>query len=248
VSRVAVLTYHAIDGSGSILSVSPGDFRAHIEAISRSGRPVIAPSRLASPFADEPPIGEDGFALTFDDGFASVAEHAAPILAAHRFPYAVFLVTAWVGRTNDWPGQPTWVERAPLLGWAAVERLAASGAEIGTHTADHVDLTRLPDAAATEQLDSASREVERRIGIKPRLFAYPGGRSDGRCRRLAAARFDASFGTRHARMKDSDDRADLPRIETYYFRSPRRFSRLLSPGIDRRLAGRRFLRRLRRLW
>ena len=246
-SRVTVLTYHALDSTGSVLSVSPSEFRAHVDAVARSGRPVIAPSRLAHPFGETPPIDRDGFAFTFDDGFASVAETAAPILAERGFPYVLFLVTTWVGRTNDWPGQPGWVVRAPLMGWDAVGRLASAGAEIGVHTMDHPDLSALSESAIVEQLDGCAREVESRLGTRPRLFAYPGGRADGRCRRLAAARFEAAFGTRHARMTDGDDRFDIPRIETFYFRDPRRFERLLSPRIDRRLASRRLLRRLRRL-
>jgi peptidoglycan/xylan/chitin deacetylase (PgdA/CDA1 family) len=247
-SRVAVLTYHAIDRSGSVLAVSPEDFRAHVEAVSRSGRPVIAPSRLARPFGGDTPIARDGFAFTFDDGLASVAEAAAPLLSAHGFPYAVFLVTSWVGRTNDWPGQPGWVVRAPLMGWDSLGRLAEAGAEIGAHTADHPDLTTLSEAGIVEQLEASSREIEKRIGVRPRLFAYPGGRADERGERLAAARFEACFGTRHARMTDEDDRFNIPRIETHYFQSPRRFARLLSPGVDRRLAVRRLLRRARRIW
>src|SRR5262245_44779399 len=99
-TRVAVLTYHAIDRTGSVLSVSPEEFRAHVEAVARSGRPVLAPSRLASPFHVQPPVADGSIAFTFDDGYASVAEHAAPILEANGLPYAVFLVTSRVGLTN----------------------------------------------------------------------------------------------------------------------------------------------------
>src|SRR5262249_1479295 len=156
----------------------------------------------------------DGFVFTFDDGFASVAEFAAPILAERGFSYAVFLVTSWVGKTNDWPGQPGWVARAPLMGWDPVAKLAAAGAEIGLHTMARPDLQDLPDSATVEQLGGCANEVERRLGRRPRLFAYPGGRANERCRRRAAARFEAAFGTRHARMTDEDDRFDIPRIET----------------------------------
>jgi hypothetical protein len=48
-------------------------------------------------------------------------------------------------------------------------------------------------------------------------------------------------------MRDGDDRGQIPRVETYYFRQPRRFARLFSPAIDARLAIRRAMRRVRRL-
>src|SRR5262249_21418848 len=141
VSRISVLTYHSIDRSGSVLSVSPEEFQEHVEQVARSERPVLAPSRLAWPLGEEPGFSGDGFAFTFDDGYASVAEHAAPLLARHGFPYGVFLVTSRIGSTNQWPGQAAWVAPAPLLDWDAVGKLVASGAEIGAHTSGHADLS-----------------------------------------------------------------------------------------------------------
>src|SRR5262249_2608204 len=178
---------------------------------------VLAPSRLASPFSAEPPVAGGSFAFTFDDGYASVAEHAAPILEAHGFPYAVLLVTSRVGLTNDWPPQPAWVPRAPLLRWDAIGSLAARGAEIGAHTRDHPDLTLLPGPDAREEMESSALEIRKRIGRIPALFAYPGGRSNPAVRRAASSLFPACFSTRHARARDADARSDLPRVATLYF-------------------------------
>ena len=244
--RVCVLTYHAIAEQESILSISPGQFRAHLEAIARSGRRVLAPSRLACRFEDEPPVEDGSFVLTFDDGYASVAARAVPLLADFGFPYAVFLVTGWAGRENAWPSQPAWVPRAPLMDWGEIEKLANGGAEIGVHTVDHVALAGVPETAVRQQIDESRATIERRLGIVPRLFAYPGGYIDAAARQIARSRFGACFGTRHARMKDGDDRAEIPRVETFYFREPRRFERLFAPGVDARLAVRRALRRVRR--
>ena len=246
-TRVAILTYHAIDSSGSVLSVSPGEFRAHVEAVAQSGRPVVSPSRLAAGFGADPPVADGSFAFTFDDGYASVGEHAAPLLESFGFPYAIFVVTSWAGRTSDWPSEPAWVRRAPLLDWRQLEKLAASGAEIGSHTSDHPDLSRSPEFLVREQIEESRAEIERRLGFAPRLFAYPRGRSRESARRIAAERFAACFGTRHARMRDADDRADIPRVESFYFREPRAFRRLFSPAVDARLGARRILRRIRRL-
>jgi len=247
VSRISVLTYHSIDRSRSVLSVSPEEFQEHVEQVARSERPVLAPSRLAWPLGEEPGFSGDGFAFTFDDGYASVAEHAAPLLARHGFPYGVFLVTSRIGSTNQWPGQAAWVAPAPLLDWDAVGKLIASGAEIGAHTSGHADLSRANESAAREEIEASRDEIERRLGSSPQIFAYPGGRSNAAVRRVAGSLFAACFGTRHARMRDGDDRSDLPRIETLYFRRPESFRRLFSPGIDARLAARRALRAVRRL-
>ena len=246
-TRVAVLTYHSIDPSGSVLSVSPEEFRAHVEAVVRSGRKVVAPSWLAAPLGLDPRVEDGSFAFTFDDGYASVADHAAPLLESFGFPFGIFLVTSRVGLDNDWPGQPAWVPRAPLLDWSRIERLAVIGAEIGAHTASHQDLSAAPESLAREEIEASRAEIERRLGVLPRIFAYPGGRSSPLVRRIAVSLFDVCFGTRHARVSDEDGRSEFPRIETFYFREPRRFLRLFSPRVDARLAARRALRRVRRL-
>lgn len=246
-TRVAVLTYHAIDPVRSVLSVTPREFRSHVEAVARSGRPVVAPSRLAAPFGTDPPVADGSFAFTFDDGYASVGEHAAPVLESFGFPYAVFLVTSWVGRTSDWPSEPLSAPRAPLLGWRDVERLASGRAEIGAHTCDHVLLAGAPKSVVRQQIEESQAEITRRLATEPRIFAYPGGSVDPASREIAGSRFAACFGTRHARMADTDDRAEIPRVEMFYFREPGRFERLFSSAIDARLAARRALRRIRRM-
>lgn len=242
--RVAVLTYHMIEDTPSPLAISPDEFRGHLEALAASGAPVVAPSRLAEEFAAD--SAPDAFAITFDDGYASVARFAAPILREYGFPFAVFVVTSRVGKDNDWPGQPPWVPRRPLLDWDAIRSLAAAGGEIGSHTASHPDLTRLAPDAVIGEMERSRCEIEERLGQAPALFAYPGGRSDPASRAAAGSLFAASFGTRHARMRNGDDRAKIPRVEICYFRTVREFRRLFSSGIDARLAGRRFLRTARR--
>ena len=243
--RIAVLTYHMIEESPSVLAVSPEELRAHLEAIASSGAPVLAPSLIAGALPSG--AGPDGFALTFDDGYASVERFAAPLLRDFGFPFGVFLVTSRMGRDNGWPSQPSWVPRRPLLDWDAAARLAECGGEIGAHTHTHPDLTLLSASGALAEVEKSRDEIAARLGRAPSIFAYPGGRASGSARDAARRLFPASFGTRHARMTEDDDRAEIPRVEICYFRSVRRFGRLFSPGIDARLAARRALRKARRL-
>src|SRR5260370_20335396 len=48
------------------------------------------------------------FFLTFDDGYASLAEHAYPVLPDLGFTATTFLITDYVGKTNDWDVRYTW--------------------------------------------------------------------------------------------------------------------------------------------
>ena len=119
----AILTYHSIDNSGSPVSVTPAAFRQHIEWLASGSTRVLSLGDIVHGSQSD-----DAVALTFDDGFENFSTEAWPLLRAHRFPATLFVVTGQVGRTNAWqgreePGIPT----LPLLGWAALERLAGDG-------------------------------------------------------------------------------------------------------------------------
>ena len=49
-------------------------------------------------------------ALTFDDGFGSVLEHALPILTRHDLPFTIFLIGKMYERSGS---SVDWVDRPP---------------------------------------------------------------------------------------------------------------------------------------
>ena len=66
------------------------------------------------------------FLLTFDDGYASLDEHAYPILADLGFTATTFVITDYVGKTNTWDVRYAW-NRLEHLSWADVEHWRARG-------------------------------------------------------------------------------------------------------------------------
>ena len=85
---LVILAYHRIDGGGGGLAVSPASFRQHLARIEASGLPVVG--SLAPPY---PARGAwPRLALTFDDGYRSVAEVAWPELRSRGWPATLFVV------------------------------------------------------------------------------------------------------------------------------------------------------------
>src|SRR5262249_23321631 len=99
-----VLTYHAVEEGTAPLCISPRLFAEHAAVIAAAGVPVLTVSELASALSagELPPRA---VAITFDDGCASVAEHAAPALAEHGLRATVFCVAGHLGGTNEWRTQ-----------------------------------------------------------------------------------------------------------------------------------------------
>lgn len=114
-------------------------------------------------------------AITFDDGYLDNYEHARPVLEAHALPATFFVVSRWMD-SDAWP----WWDRERgvrhrWMSWDHVRDLRTRGFEIGAHTRTHVDLGRIGESKAMDEIAGARRDIEERLGSPVDLFAYPYG-------------------------------------------------------------------------
>ena len=186
----AVLCYHRIGGplELGITRVARSVFRRQMTALAQAGWRTMSLDEYASEVdavRNHAPRTTHRFLLTFDDGYASLADFAYPVLGDLGFTATTFLVTDFVGRTNTWDVRYTW-NRLPHLDWPTVEQWQARGMEFASHTTGHQRLTWLADGAARDQL-ARSRDVlvARLGGPASRAVAYPFGAVDDRVARLA---------------------------------------------------------------
>ena len=213
-----ILTWHSIDESGSVISMTPAAFERQLDAIARRGIQVVSLREVASR-SDE----SDAVALTFDDGFANFLEVAAPALLERGFTATVFVVTSHVGGRNDWPSSPgdAPVPILPLMSWNDLHSLTDKGFEIGAHSVTHRRLDRLPPADTVGELIGCRETIARNLGVTPQSFAYPYGACDGRSRAEAARTFALCCTTRFAALSAHDPPDALPRLDSYYLRDVR---------------------------
>jgi peptidoglycan/xylan/chitin deacetylase (PgdA/CDA1 family) len=141
------------------------------------------------------PNPPSAFLLTFDDGYASLAQHVYPVLADVGFTATTFLITDYVGRANTWDVRYTW-RRLAHLGWDSIGQWQERGFGFASHTASHPRLTWLPDAEAAAELERSRETLRHRLGSQAaRAVAYPFGARDERIERLArAAGYELGFG------------------------------------------------------
>lgn len=129
--------------------------------------------------------------LTIDDALESVADIAAPVLAAAGVPAVLFVPVGLIG------GPATWMTEYPtarIADAARLRQIAASGIELGVHGYDHVNMVGLGDAALAQATGEARDRLAELCGRPPRLFAYPYGANDERARRaVRAAGFELGF-------------------------------------------------------
>jgi peptidoglycan/xylan/chitin deacetylase (PgdA/CDA1 family) len=185
------------------------------------------------------------FVLHFDDGLISVAEHAVPILQDYGFQATVFVVSGWVGRWNDWPGQPASVPRWPLLDWPALRTLASMGMAIGAHSISHPRLPALSLEEQEREIIGSLQTIENRLGGSVQAFAYPYGESSRATEAVVARHCRAGFGTTLDFVGARSRVTALERIDGYYLR-PELIHAMDRWWFDRYLGIRRTGRALKR--
>ncbi len=129
--------------------------------------PVLRPAAPAKPFVPKAPgvrvssVAVDGpyVALTFDDGpHASYTPQILDILKRHG-AHATFFVLG--SNATRHPG--------------ILARAVAEGNEIGSHTWNHMNMSRSSHEAICSDMDRTSEAIEKATGRKPRVMRPPYG-------------------------------------------------------------------------
>lgn len=236
-----VLTFHAIDEVRSPVSTTPAGLRGYLASLAAAGwRTLTIDEALQGHTRGGWPAR--AFVLTFDDGYQSVLEHAAPLVTEYGFTATVFVASCLVGGTMRRYGAAAGTAVAPLLDWPALKALSAAGWTIGSHSRTHAMLTALPPGEAERELVGSKHAIEDHVGRPVEAFAYPYGATNRALEAIAARHYRASFGTRLARVLIASRLTNLERIDAYYLRRFSMAERLDSSAGTAYLAVRRLAR------
>ena len=184
--RVVVLAYHAVgtcapSSDPHNLFVAPDRFAAQMRWLARRARVVPLAEAISARREGKTPT----IAITFDDAYKNLLEHALPILERHRFQATVFLPTAYIGQSNTW--DPPADCDLSIMDASGLHRWKASGMDVQSHGHSHIHMgTSSPDSVRDDI--ATSLQILRVQGLteEPTYLAYPF--SDGTAASDAIAR------------------------------------------------------------
>ncbi len=184
---MSILCYHSIQpGWDSPLAIEPEAFDRHCAWLARH-RAVLDLSRAVELLDSSGRLPANRSAVTFDDGFAALYDHALPLLARYRLPATVFLVAETLsaeGRAVDWVDNPP-AHPLETLTLDQVLEMQEAGVRFESHSYSHHDLTGLDDRECERDLRASRELLETLLGRPVPFLAYPRGHHNERVRRAA---------------------------------------------------------------
>jgi peptidoglycan/xylan/chitin deacetylase (PgdA/CDA1 family) len=185
------------------------DFRRLLSRLQRIGS-FVSTETLVKMLRGETPIDARHFHLSFDDAFDNIYRNALPVLVDLGIPAAVFAPTRFVGASDaevrrDWWRRDQVSHPTRPLRWEWLAEMARLGFDVGSHTRRHRRLAQIEarDELADEIVGS-KRDLEDRLGVPCRYFAWPFGRAsdiDARGLELIGeAGYEASFSAVRGRV------------------------------------------------
>lgn len=170
-SVVSILGYHDFrERGGSPMLISADRFRQQMQAVKDSKIPVIAMRDLLAWKKGEKNIPEEAIVITMDDGWAGVYQYAYPVLKEFGFPFTMYLYKKYVNSGGR------------SMTWDQIREMMAFGAEVGSHSVSHDNMTAKHGRSDSEQqlwvlaeLKDSKEFLEKNLGVPVTSFAYPYG-------------------------------------------------------------------------
>lgn len=149
--------------------------------------------------------------LTFDDGYRSFSQYAAPVLKELGFTATLFVYTDYVGAGGN------------AFNWADLKKLQQEGFDIQAHSKSHGDMVRAGNEPANEYEKRLEAELmqpralfQKNLGFAPDILAYPYGRQDDAVVRRAKERgYTAAFTVRRQGSPSFVDPLRIHRSQIY---------------------------------
>ena len=214
-----ILCYHKVERRRElgVTRISPRRFARQIERVARAGWRTLSLAELGAVLRGTRPLGARELALTFDDAYRGLREHAFPVLAAHDFRAICFVITDYAGALNRWD-VAYGGRRFAHLAWRDARHWQERGIDFASHTATHQRLTWLDASLVALEMARSRRALERALDAPATAIAWPFGASSAREHEIARLEgYDLGFSLTGRWARDP---MTVPRLPVYAWAPP----------------------------
>ena len=202
-NRVPILMYHSIRDNDD-QSVSTQSFKKQMNLMKTMGYQTIKFNELKG-------NNKKKFIITFDDAYENVFVNAFPILRKLGFNAVCFIVANKIGAYNDWDKNE--FKKKKLMNFEQISEWLINGFNIGSHTLDHVDLTKLNKNDKINQIINSKKYLNSMFNTKINTFAFPFGSYDDEAQSIINKYYDYAVTTKRSRfVKNKFNNKLLPRV------------------------------------
>ncbi|GGI81728.1 polysaccharide deacetylase family protein [Shewanella gelidii] len=208
-SAVIMQYHHVSSDTPAITSVSPKQFKAHMQYLAQEGFQVVPLSTIVESIRKGQDLPEKTVAITFDDGYQNIADNAHPILKEYGFPYTLFVAT-----------DPIEKNYSEMMSWETLLQLTQEGAELANHTLGHEHLLRRLEGEDKvnwlKRIESNVLETEsliaQKTGVSLKILAYPYGEYNSDIQNLLKQHGYAAVGQQSGAAGPYSDLTAIPRF------------------------------------
>lgn len=205
-----ILQYHHVsETTPAVTSVSPAQFQQQMAYLQLQNFHVVPLQQLIDAIKANRALPAKTVAITFDDGYRSIAENAAPILEKYGYPYTLFVAIEPIERGFG-----------EMMDWQQLKHLSQHGATIANHSWGHEHLIRrLNNESRTDWLARIKANIERteaaikqHVGQNVKTLAYPYGEYNSDLQQLLSELGYAALGQQSGAAGPYSQLTAIPRF------------------------------------
>ena len=209
-SHGVILVYHHVStDTPPSTSISPEDFRKHLDYLLQNDFSVIPLDQMLETLQNGGQLPEKAIAITFDDGYISIYDTAFPMLQSYGFPFTLFLSTGPIDRRQQ-----------GFMNWEQVKKMSEAGVIIANHMVEHPYMLDKYPRESEEQwisrleneLLAAEARIEQQTGQSHRYLAYPFGEFNADIKAMIGANGFIGLAQNSGAIGVNSDFLSLPRF------------------------------------
>lgn len=206
---LVILQYHHVaDSTPAVTSVSPQVFSEHMQYLQDNGFEVVDLHAALLSLKKQQALPPKAVAITFDDGYQNLADHALPLLAERGWPATIFVNPGLLRQHTQ-----------HYLGWQQLKDWQAKGMTIANHGWQHdywvrggrTDAKRWR-ARIKKSIRQTEQAIKKHLGKSTGMLAYPYGEYDTWLQEWLAEKNMIAFGQQSGAVSAQSDFTALPRF------------------------------------